>query len=380
MVLNQTQSPVFQDMMGRLVADLGPCLLYTGTPFPNPRPGLTVERGPAYDRRSLLRRGWSWLRYSLGAAWRLLTAPRERAALVVTNPPLLPFLAWVACLVRGRRFAVLVWDLYPEHLTAIGWLRPGNLIVRAWRYVNQRIYLRASAVITIGERIADCLSKTVEGRRAIAVIPNWADTEWLKPVPKATNTFAARWRQQDKITIMYSGNIGATHGAETLADVASEFESDSRVSFLVVGDGLGRAPLVARASALGLKNITFLDYQPWETLPESLACADIALVLQDPVSALYSVPSKTYSFLATGAALLAVTSANSDLHDLVVRHGVGAVATAPSAVAIGHALRTLVSDPTALAGARRRARETAQQIFSCTTIHSQFTSALQPLT
>lgn len=378
-VLNQSQGPAFQRLLADLVPVLGPCLEYTGAPFPPAPDGLTLVAGPAYDRRGVARRVLSWLRFLAGGAWQLWRAPGRPFVFVTTNPPFLLHLAWAAARLRGLRYGLLVWDLYPDHVVQVGMAGRGSLMVRLWRALNRRAFGGAEVVITLGDSMAQAVRAQLAGVPArVEVVPSWADVSALRPVPKAENAFAREHGQVEKLTVMYSGNLGASHGVEVLADLAAALRDEPRVHLLVVGSGLGRAAIEARAKALGLDNLTLLDFQPEEVFPLSQAAADVALVLQAPGTEHLSVPSKTYSCLAAGSALLALTSPGSDLARLVEESGAGAVVPVTEPARAAEVIRGWLASPGRLAAAREAARRVAVERFSAEAARARFAAVLGP--
>jgi len=376
-VVNQSQGPAFQRLLGDLVADLGPCLEYTGAPYRPAPPGLRLVDGPAYDRRGVVRRMASWLRFLLGAAWRLLRTPGRPLLLVTTNPPFLLHLAWLMGKLRRWPYALLVWDLYPDHVVQVGMAGRGSVVVRLWRTLNRRAFRDARIVITLGDSMAEAVGAQLGGDAAkVVVIPSWADVAELRPIPKAENAFARAHGQVEKLTVMYSGNLGATHGVEVIARLADLLRDEPRIHFMVVGSGLGRPVIEAQARELGLPNLTILDFQPAESFPLSQAAADVALVLQAPGTEHLSVPSKTYSCMAAGSALLALTRPGSDLARVVEETGAGAVESPDDATRAADRIRGWLASPTLLASTRAAARRAAETRFSAEVARANFAAAL----
>lgn len=378
-VLNQSQSPVFQQLLEKLSSDLGPTLIYTGTPFESTVDGVMVEAGPRYDRTSLRGRAKSWIAFTFSATKLLFRLRARPFLLAVTNPPFLPQLVWFFHMLRGWPYALLMWDIYPDHLVQAGILRRRGAIARTWTWLNRKAMRDAEVVITIGDRMAGVLmaqlGSDVEQRR-IEVIPNWGDIESLRPMAKAENTFAVEHDQVDKVTVVYSGNMGKTHSLKTVVEAARRLQNDPRVSFVFIGDGLGKPELEEAVRQSKLTNVKLLPAQPWNVLPLSLAMADIAIVTQAPGSENLSLPSKTYSMLAVGAAVLACTSMESDLADLVTKHEVGFVCPHDDSDAIERAIRVLANDPERLARYRANARVIAEQKFSFEAVYQQFRATL----
>src|SRR5690606_8968901 len=102
--------------------------------------------------------------------------------------------------------------------------------------------------------------------RSLEVIPNWADTNALRPLHKQDNPLAWELGQRDKLTVLYSGNMGAGHTLSGVIEAAALLESDPRIEFLFIGDGLSRPALEAEVAQRKLNNVRFFDYQPHDRL------------------------------------------------------------------------------------------------------------------
>jgi glycosyltransferase involved in cell wall biosynthesis len=371
MVISQSQSPQFQVLLERLTGVYGCCTLLTGTPYPTSCSLMKPVVGPTYRRASLQSRAASWLCFTWFALVRLLFCHPPRVLFVTTNPPFLPHLCWLAGRLRRVRYVLLFWDIYPDHAVRQGWLSESGVMARTWRRANRRALRGASAVITIGEGMASTLQQQA-GDIHIDVIPSWADTEVIRPIPKGCNPFAGEHGQVGKLTVIYSGNVGKTHGVETLVDAAATLRDLVNTWVLVIGDGLGLDDARRRATELSVSNISFFPLQPWARVPLSLATGDIAVVLQAPGTEHLSVPSKTYSLMAAGCAIVACTTSGSDLAALVTRHNIGLVVPPQDAGALAGALRRLILDPVLLGAMRERARTTAVESYSLPVVQASF--------
>jgi glycosyltransferase involved in cell wall biosynthesis len=381
-VLNQSQSPMFQAVWEHLTDHVGPTLIYTGMPQPAHTDQVRVAAAPRYRRKNLLTRAVSWWVYWLAALSRVWRLPGRPFVVAVTNPPFLPQLAWLLHKWRGHPYGLLFWDIYPNHMVQVGLLKRGSWLTRWWTDLNRRAMLEASAIVTISAQMADVLRAQLGAQAAqcrIDVIPNWADTDELKPLPKQANPFALEHGQVDKVTVLYSGNMGRTHGLGAIVEAARLLRDDARLSFLLIGDGLGRAELEQSALRHDLTNVVFCPLQPWEQVPYSLATGDIAVITQAGDSANLSLPSKTYSMLAVGCALIACTHRPSDLAALVDVSDLGGVCPPGDGAALAQTIQQLAGDPSRLAACRARARQIAEQQFSIQAAVRQWAMVLQPV-
>ncbi len=379
-ILNQTISPAFEKLFRRLCAELGPGLLLTGSSFARSSPELEVRHGPAYDRGSLPQRLASWARFALWASAECARLEGTPLLLAVTNPPLLPQVAFSFRKLRRFRYGVLVWDIYPEHLVQIGVCREDSLVTRALTRANALALEEAEFVVTLSDSMADTLKRQTRGAPlcSLEVIPNWADTDALSPLEKEDNPLALELGQRDKLTVLYSGNMGAGHALGGVIEAAALLANEPGIAFVFIGDGLNRPSLEADVAQRKLQNVRFLDYQPHARLPFSLALGDVAIVAQAPGTEHLSLPSKTYSSLAVGSAILALTSPTSDLGRFVIDRGIGEVHSPEDASSIARTLRRLANSPEQLASFRHRARQLAVESYSEEAVYAAWRALLTP--
>src|SRR5262249_16821336 len=136
----------------------------TRAPASEVRAGVKIRRCSAtrLNRHVLLFKLINHLSLTLSIFLRaLFQIRRDDAALVVTNPPILPFLVAAACRLRRARCVLLIHDLYPDLLIAVGKLRPHTLLARFMRALNRRLYRNVARVIVVGRDMESLISRSV---------------------------------------------------------------------------------------------------------------------------------------------------------------------------------------------------------------------------
>jgi colanic acid biosynthesis glycosyl transferase WcaI len=133
---------------------------------------------------------------------------------------------------------------------------------------------------------------------------------------------------------MHSGNIGLSQGLETVIEAAARLRGVSDIQIVFQGEGVKKADLQARAQALGLSNVSFLPFQPKETLGESFAAADVFIVSLQRGLAGYIVPSKLYGILAAGRPFVAAVEDGCEVASLARARSCGLVASPGDAQAL----------------------------------------------
>lgn len=291
-------------------------------------PGLDVRlTGWPYSNRNLCSRLISWMIFGLSASWAILTSSRHTLVVMVCQPPFLPIAAWLGRKLCGRPYILWIDDLYPDAVEAQRLAGSSHPVVRAWRVLNRLSFSAASAVITLGPAMAKragAYLKTSPHPSAapeIHCLPTWADHRRLYPLPPEQNTWRHELRLADKTVILFTGNLGLSHGLETLAQAADRLPASSNAHFVIIGQGPGLDGLKKAAEHSG--RFTFLPYQPADRFNAALNLGDLAVVSLAEGFEGVSMPSKTYSVMAAGCAVLGISRAPSDISALIETHQCG---------------------------------------------------------
>ena len=215
----------------------------------------------------------------------------------------------------------------------------------------------------ISSRMVDrALAKGIPAGHVV-LFPNWVDVDTiypLDPVANRSNSFrrdlASRIPDiEDKIILLYSGNMGAKQGLELLAPLAHSFVADSRVHFVFCGDGAFRSRLEALVS--GHPNVTLLPLQPLERLNDLLNSADIHLLPQRASAADLVMPSRLSAMLASGRPVIATAHPGTQVAQVVEDRGLAI--PAEDDAALRAAVLLLVEDEDLRLHLGRAAREYA---------------------
>lgn len=243
----------------------------------------------------------------------------------VSNPPFAPLLA---AAFQRLPYSILVYDLYPDVLVQHGVVDKNSFVATRWARRNQRVFGQADKVFTLSESMRTALRPYFIDNAAFqektVIIPNWADTDMVKPISRQSNNFLKNNALEENFIVLYSGNMGITHPLETLLDVAEKLIHQPDIVFVLIGNGAKRADLEKSATERQLSNVRFMPYQPFDQLSHSLSAADLNVIALDKAAATASVPSKTYYALAAGCALLAIGEAHSEVAQLIEQEQIGA--------------------------------------------------------
>jgi glycosyltransferase involved in cell wall biosynthesis len=321
------------------------------------RNGVTVVRvaSTAYERRLLSRRAVNYVSYvGLAVATSLRARPPD-LVLCMTDPPFLGAAARVVARRFGAPLVVIAQDVFPDIAVRLGRLR--NPVVVGVLDALVRLYLRrADRIVAIGDTMRRRLeAKGADGAR-LRVIPNWVDTEALRPAD-GPNGWAAANGLDGRFVVMHSGNVGHAQDLETLVRAGTFLRDLDRLAVVVVGQGARRDELAALAERLEVDAVRFLDYQPAERLRESLSAADLHVVGLARGLAGFIVPSRLYGILAVARPVIVAADDASETAHVVREAECGVVVPPGRPELLAAALRDAYAGRLDLEGMGHRGRD-----------------------
>jgi colanic acid biosynthesis glycosyl transferase WcaI len=282
-----------------------------------------------------------------------------------TNPPFTPL--WVAVLswLRGKPFDIIVHDVYPDGLVAVGYVAPSSLIARLWTVLNRWAYGRASRVVVLGRDMADLLHRRYGIRlEKLVLFPNWSLFDQARPTALQESELAQNLGLTGRFVVQYSGNMGLWHDIDSIVQSAKMLEDASDIHFLMIGGGRRQGSAMQLAASLKVQNMTWLNFQPQADLPDSLACASVAIISQRRGLEGMAVPCKLYGILASGRAIIAAVPQDSEVGQVVLEQQCGVVVPPQDARALAEAIRVFSATPSEVARMGERSFRAYQQLYS----------------
>jgi colanic acid biosynthesis glycosyl transferase WcaI len=269
-------------------------------------------------------------------------------------------------LARGSpRLVVWVQDLVLQAAASV--VRKGRatrVALKAATALEQVAFSSADKIITCSAEFRGHLVARGADPRSLVVLPNWVDTDAIRP--RGSNGRNGRTR------FLYTGNIGYTQGLETLLEAAHLAEGVAEVR--IAGDG-NQATRIRKLSAI-IGNVEVSGLVPNEEFPDLLASANVDVVLQRRIGAGANLPSKIGTYLASGKPILAAVGPGTEAARVLERSG-GAILVPPeSPEDLAAAMERLHGDPQLQDALGRSGREFAERSLSRTRLLPEFEAAV----
>lgn len=309
------------------------------------------------------------LQLSIHLLFEMLRGYGNRPVVVATNTFYAPLLATFF----NKKVIHLVYDLFPEAMIHSGKWKEGQGKVKFFRLLVGLSLRRSAINIFLGERLKHYVESVHGNLPNSQIIAVGADEA---PFPKLELL-----EDSELISILYCGNFGNMHESKTLFD-AWDLDIDEAFQFIFHCSGPKRKDLELyyRRNRERLKNCLKvgegLSPKDWVKVMKT---SQVALVTMTEGSQEVVMPSKTYSAMMAGQAILAIAPEASDLVDLVKATNCGWWVAPGDSKGLNECLLAIKSDKKLLLEKRQSAFRFAHEKFGQAMLANQWASLIGSL-
>lgn len=343
--------------------------------------GVNVIPSPRHDARSFKSRLICWVKhYRFIKKW-MNSNKHTHYDLIfaVSNPPINAAIGLKLKKLFDAPFVYMNWDLYPQVIEYGVRNVVGKTVSRLWHRWNNRNYPKIDRMLTIGNVMAETINNSLERKIKIDVLPVAVDTVRLRPIEKANNPFAVEHHLTDKFVVLYSGKMGVGHNIELILAASQQLKQYSEIKFVFIGNGPKYEVVKRFMAENNSPNILLLPLQQEEMFPFSIACGDIGIVSQEASMAHLFMPSKTYSMMACGEAIIGIGSEHDDLKCLIERTNVGFNISRKDVRYLANCILKLYDNCEMLNSFKSNARRIAESEYSISVMQSRYSELFNRL-
>ena len=333
--------------------------------------GATVLhiRMPKKAKSAVLRcTQWFWF-HIWSTVFALFSGRNADLVVTVSPPPTITLAAILLKKVFKPPFIYIMWELYPQILVTLGHIKVDSFAHRQLVRLERLTYTSADRIVALHEpmrhAVGHCVPAALE---KTVVIPTFADVTHLHPMSEKTS-LRDLYNLHDRFVVGYAGNLGTSEDLGVVLDAARVTPD---VSYLICGDGTERERLESYCVGHSLQNVIFTGHLPYKMVPEITATADVSLVVLSKGVGDEALPSKVYKVMACGRPILAISSPDSPLANLVESLGVGRVVTDYNAGTLTTVIEEMEADRDRLQQMATKARESAVDRFSRAAVTTEY--------
>lgn len=349
---------------------------YSGWRYRREQGAATVWRCPLYvpKQPSTLKRLIHLGSFALSSFFPLMAQRRWKPELIIGVVPTLFCTPGMRLLgkLSGARTLLHIQDYEVDAMLGLGMAgkgKAGKVAKLASAFERSGLH-NVDYVSTISRSMMNKAQEKGVAAENVLFFPNWSEVARFRDVSEH-DALALREQlglPEDQKIILYSGNIGEKQGLESVVEAAEQL-SNHALTFVIVGQGGGKARLEKMVSERGLTNVKFYPLQPYEALPALLKMGDCHLVVQKRGAADAVLPSKLTNILAVGGNAVITAEADTELGQLCDSYPGIAVCVEPESV---EALVIGIEQALALPKENIVAREYAGRTLEKENVLSQF--------
>lgn len=326
---------------------------------------ITIHRMHLYrEGTRMLQRTIRYSIFSLQCLVRGLFLPAD-AIFTGGGPPTQGIIGGLIHKWTKKKFIFNPQDLFPDSLVIAGQATEESKVVKLGRKMERFAYKNADVIITITEDMAENIRSKTEDKNKVHVVRNWIDTEKTVPVERSKNTlFDELGLSRDNFYVTYAGNIGMVQGVETIVDAAEKLQAEKDIQFIIFGNGSEEESIKKRIKDKHITNIQLYPLQPLERVSEVYSLGDISIIPCKPGTGSAGMPSKTWTIMATGTAIIGSFDTGGELDKTLREAGCGYCVEAGDSSKLAGTIKELHANPDKVSQMGSNARKYAEENVS----------------
>jgi glycosyltransferase involved in cell wall biosynthesis len=205
---------------------------------------------------------------------------------------------------KNAPFVLEIRDLWPAALIELGVMRRG-FITNILEKMELFFYRKSKKLIMVTKSFKeDVVNRGVDSTK-VHVITNGVNQDLFYPKEK-NKSIINKYNLENKFVISYVGAHGISQNLSTILKAAKSLEKQNEIQFLFIGEGAEKDKLKDIVCKQEISNVTFIDSQPKEMIPDFYNVSDISLIPLKNIELFKTfIPSKMFEIMACGVPIVA---------------------------------------------------------------------------
>lgn len=333
--------------------------------------GIRVERLtlPTEAGRPLVRIVNAF-RLGMAVLWRAFRRHYD-VIMISTAPPVLGGLAaaLAARLIKAR-FIYHCMDIQPEVGRVSGEFSH-SLVYTLLRRLDGWSCRQADPVVVLSRDMEKTLNERSRGQDYIIKVLN----NFSLPADDSDADDLPFTPAEDRLTILFAGNLGRFQGLETLVEVMGRLKDRDDIECIMMGEGVAKAELQNKARQLKAR-VRFVGHQPATTAKAVMHLVDAGFVGLIPDIYRFAYPSKTMTYLEQGCPVIVAVEPESELARDVLECGYGFNVPVQDSSALADLLVRLAEDRSWQSKMKMNAKKKAEASYSEAVVLNEWSALL----
>ena len=241
-----------------------------------------------------------------------------------STPPTQGIIGAVVKFIRKKPIVYNLQDIFPDSLVSTGLVSNKSFLWRIGQIIERISYKYSDKIIVISEDFKRNLMAKGVSESKIEIVYNWVDEHAVVPIARDKNTlFDEFGLDRDKFYVVYAGNLGSAQNIDIILEAAKATRQYADLQFLIFGTEDQSAPYKEYVRRAQISNLRILPMQPYSMVSQVYSLGNVAIVSCKKGFGNIAMPSKTWSIMSSGTAVLASFDAGTDLQHIIEANGLG---------------------------------------------------------
>ncbi len=261
---------------------------------------ITLYRTWTYSgyNSSFIGRVVGYLSYTFSSLVKSLGLEKPNV-IIITSPSIFVGISAITLSkIKNIPFILEVRDLWPESAITTGVLNNRTLLnILYW--LEYRLYKYSEKIVVLTPAFKENIEKRFpEFTGKIEIITNGADFSIMDSSDKATS-IREQYGWGEKKVYAYFGAHGVANDLMQVVEAAKHMQKYDDIHFVLIGDGMQKEALTAKAAEYGLQNIQFIDSIPKTEVVDYIKAIDVGMAILKKTDTFKTVyPNKVFDYMS----------------------------------------------------------------------------------
>ncbi len=321
---------------------------------------LTIHRMHLYkEGAGIISRALRYFIFSIECFWKAVTVPAD-FIFTGSGPPTQGLVVGLAKKLSPKKVIYNLQDIFPDSLVTSGICSTDSKLMIIGHKMENFTYRNADLIITITEDMkSNVVAKGIDPEK-VKVVRNWIDVNKVCPIkPENNKLFDELGLERGQFYVVYAGNLGKVQGVEVILKAAKLLINRNNIRFVIFGNGSEEVSI--RLYAQQLPNVSIFPLQPMDRISEVYSLGNVSVVSCKPGTGGSGMPSKTWSIMAAGTAIIASFDLEGEMERTIQAAHCGLCVRAGDEKALADAICEMSNDPESVKKMAFNAREYAEK-------------------
>lgn len=251
-----------------------------------------------------------------------------RFDLILYHTPPITFVKTISYIKKrdGAKAYLLLKDIFPQNAVDLGMFKKASIFYYWFRKKEKKLYINSDFIGCMSRANVDYVldhNKYINLDKVEECPNSIFPVDILKSLEERNTVRELYGIPQNKIILLYGGNLGKPQGIEFIIECVKSNINNSYVHFVLVGSGTEYNKVEQFVKLEKPINLTLIRQLPKEKYEQLVRYSDVGLIFLNKRFTIPNFPSRLLSYLQASLPVIASTDVSTDVGRIIEAHKIG---------------------------------------------------------